>query len=358
MIKVRNFNEFSTIIKTQNNTSKEITAYLQKTVLNKDTTQTLINQENNNIINIHYLPYNIYNLLLVSLNHNYHSKNLDSNKYSKYYNTEDKIIDKICIGILLVDLLKLVSEICPDLIEGNNCIREIISKKYNLRNNSIDEFEILGYFTDQNTLQITLQCTDSTLLPTDLKKTIILFPTATTEIIEELMNNISKKKITDEFKKLFNEHLLIPIVNFCVTFSKFQSKAQITPKNNVVEFEEPMSLIEILKYYHSGCRELGILGKLLKPSETDDVVFNNINTLTGQRNLRIDNFDKIYLTSWNISGSDFKILSQMINEAYFIKRKGRDGKQQYKSVRDTNKDTSNSARVHKKKSLKCYKTIN
>lgn len=352
MIKIRNYNEFSTILRSHNNNLNDLSNLKTKsTTLSKLTEeyyQTLVNKGSNNITNIHYLVWNNYNLLLIAFNHEYQPKD---QIFAEYYKIEEKMLNNIYVGILLVDLLKLVSKLYPDLIEDNEYAQEIISKKYHLRKTSVSDFKILGYFTNQNTFQITLQNKNSGSLPDDLSKTIILFPTATTEIIEELMNNIEEKKITEEFKILFNKHLLIPILNFNTAFSKLQSIAQIIPKSDVTDFDEPMSLIEILKYYHSGCRELGILGKLLKPSDIDEVVFNNINTLTGQRNLRIENFDKIYLTSWNTSGSDFKILSQMINEAYLIKRKARDGKRQ-RQHKTNNRDSDKGAQFHKKETLK------
>lgn len=358
MIKVRNYNEFFTILESHNNNLKDLSNLQTKnTTLSKSegSYQTLVNQGSNNITNIHYLACDNYNLLLVAFNHKHQSKDQSKDQiladpFSQYYKIEEKMINNIYVGVLLVDLLKLVNELYPDLIEDNEYAQEIVSKKYQLRKTNVNDFKILGYFTNQNTFQITLQNKNSESLPDDLSKTIILFPTATTEIIEELMNNVEEKKITEDFKILFNKHLLTPILNFNTAFSKLQSISQIIPRNDVTDFEEPMSLIEILKYYHAGCRELGILGKLLKPSDTDDVVFNSINTLTGQRNLKIENFDKIYLTSWDTSGSDFKILSQMINEAYLIKRKARDGKHQRKTNRDD--DSDKGARVHKKENLK------
>lgn len=354
MIKLRDFKEFTAILENYN---KSIDTSIQEPY------KKLSEIETNNIINIQYLPCIAYNLLLVTYSNTYEYGYYQYHETANYYGRSKKSTDDIYVGILTVDLLRMVNNICPEFLENNEGAFELIESKQKL--DKISAYKVLGYFTNQNTLQITLKQKEDVVLPDDLSKTIILFPTATIDTIQSIMDNINNNKLETKFKNLTYMHLLSPLLKFTDAYNALQSISQIVPKDGLIEFDEPLCLIDILEHYHSGCKEIGLLGKLIKPNDKTDIVFDSMNTLSGQRNLNPAYFDKIHLSSWNDS-TDFQLLKCMINEAHYIKRKAKSTKNpkhtnkingETKDIEYLNrnhKSIKDMERVHKKKQLKNF----
>lgn len=67
-------------------------------------------------------------------------------------------------------------------------------------------------------------------------------------------------------------------------------------------FDEPKSLLTILKEHHENSRAYILLKELVKPNDMPIMLFNSLRQFgyKDECEIKIEYFDKIYLSSWNL----------------------------------------------------------
>jgi len=291
MIKINNQHEFNTIIKSLDTTLLKAYKYLEKS------DEKIIEQ-------VECLQNKNSNILIVQLQNS--KCHTDSNKY---------------VGILVSDLIQTILVHNPDLINNDENINQLRTYKSRISSLKIENYDILGYVTNQNKLQITIH--QNSKLPDNICNTIILFPAYNSGMITEFIESFEKGDINENIKNQIEDNIIDPILKFNKSYYKLQDLSEIVSSNGIVYFDQPKSLIKILDYYHTGSKVRALLNKLTKPNEDPDVIFSDLNSFSGQRNLSIEQLPHLYLESWDIN-SDFATINNLINQAYFLRRKVND----------------------------------
>jgi len=294
MIKITNQHELNTIMKTLDASLPDAYVHLESS--NKKIIEQIECLQNKNS-----------NILIVQIQNQY-LKNYDA-KTNKY------------VGILVSDLIQTILIKYPDLISEDKNINQLRNYKSRISNFKTEDYSILGYVTNQNKLQITMH--QNLKLSEDISNTIILFPSYDSEIIMEFIENFQEENISDTVKNQIEDNIITPLLKFNEAYNKLQGVAQIVSAKGIIYFDEPKSLLEILDHYHTGSKTLALLNKLIKPSKVPDVVFSDIKCFCGQRNINIEQMDHLFLESWD-TNLDFTCINNMVNQAYFLRRKVND----------------------------------
>lgn len=318
MIHIKSHNEFDPI-------RKELQKYLNQSY-NILTTHTI-----NKISGIRNYKNTDFNMLIVELTFD---AKLETNQ------------DIVCeyIGVMMTDILRLAKEYNSSYVQ-NEYVDKLFDTKKDYTKLALTHFTILGYFTHYNSLHITMP--KNTNLPDDITQAIVLFPTYDFIINKNLVDwtcyLVGNTSYVPDNSSLINT-LITPLINFCTSYHKNQAISQLIPENGIVYFDDPMNLPEILKYYHPESPICGILNKLIKDNNKQDVLFSNLNCFSNQKDLNIEYFGNVYLDSWDIK-NDFHLLSSMVNEAYMLKRKSKNKAWKLNKTHDR----ENISRNHKKK---------
>jgi len=309
MIKIKNYNDFKTVLKQVD--KNRSTAYQALLTTNYHPIK--------HIQKIQYFNNKKYNLLVATLEFT------DDNSFEYF-------------GIRTYDLLEYVKNDNPNFV-NDEYIEELLQVKNKITKTDLDNYIVLGYLNNSNSFQIIFRH-DGEKLPEDISNTIILLPSFSEETIRTFIDTLKENGISQDFKNQINTQLLVPLIEFNSAYNKLLNLSYIIPKDGKIKFDEPMSLIEILRKYHTESKTLGILGKMIKQSDEEDVLYSNVNCLEGQHNLKIENFDKIYFETWDIQ-NDIKIISDMVEEAYLLKRKSNSNKLIRNKKKSNNNKKSN-----------------
>lgn len=315
MIKITNQYELNTIMKTLDASLSDAYTYLESSNKKKIEQIECLQKKNSNVLIVQLTNYNNYN------------------KINKY------------VGLLVSDLIQTVLTKYPEFITDNKCIDQLRNYKSRISNLKIEDYSILGYVTNQNKLQITMH--QNSKLPNNISNTIILFPAYNSETITEFIENFEEENISDSVKNQIEDNIIIPLLKFNEAYNKLQGVSQIVSTNGIIYFDEPMSLFEILDHYHAGSKVIALLNKLIKPSQSPDVVFSDMDCFSGQRNLNVEQMDHLFLESWD-TNLDFTTINNIVNQAYFLRRKVNDSVKMKNIKQLSENSNKEEKRVHKK----------